>query len=64
MSSSSSQTPWPTVKSGPSRPEILQVRGLRLAVALQADDHLRLGFLHVAVQPDVELARQRRRTCA
>ena len=49
---------------GSEQAEILQVRGLRLAVALQADHHLRLGFLHVAVQSDVEFARQRRRICA
>ena len=43
---------------GPEQAEVLQVRGRRLAVFLEADDHLRLGFLHVGVQADAEFARQ------
>ena len=43
---------------GPEQAQVLQVRGRRLAVFLQADDHLRLGFLHVRVQADAEFARQ------
>ena len=36
--------------------EVLQVRGRRLAVFLEADDHLGLGFVHVRVQADAVLA--------
>ena len=38
----------------PEQAEVLQMRGRRLAVALQADHHLRLGFLHMRVQPDTD----------
>jgi len=50
MSSWSSQTPCPTVKSGPSRADILQMRGRCLAVFLQPDDDLRLRLLDMGVQ--------------
>src|ERR1043166_6065391 len=44
---------------GSEQSEILQMRSLRLAVAFEADHHLHLGFLHMAVQADIEFARQR-----
>ena len=34
----------------PEQAEVLQMRGRRLAVFLEADDHLGLGLLHVRVQ--------------
>ena len=43
---------------GAEQAEILQMRGRRLAVFLEADDHLDLGLVHVRVQPDAELARE------
>jgi hypothetical protein len=38
--------------------EILQMRGRRLAVFLEADDDLDFGLVHVRVQPGTELARE------
>ena len=37
--------------------QVLQVRGRRLAVLLEADDDLDFGLVHMRVQPDAELAR-------
>ena len=43
---------------GPEQAQVLQVRRRRLAVLLEPDDHLHLGFLHMAVQADAVLARE------
>ena len=58
MSSPSSHTPCAATKSGPSSPRSCKVRRWCLAVLLEPDDNLHLGFLHVAVQADAVLARQ------
>ena len=60
MSSRSSHTPWATVKRADDA-EVVEVRGQRLAVALQPDDRLHLGLGDVGVQRHAVLVGEHRR---